>query len=299
MKKICELFIRCTRAYSLPMSIMAWFIPFVYAALHKGNIFLGVLAFAGIISLHLAANMFDDFIDYQRHKKVQNQLQKGKCLYFTEKQISEKNFVIFMSVLFLFALLIGCYFIYLFKVPIILIMLITAILCLLYPYSSYYGSGEIIIGTIFSPLVFTGVYYVMLQMFSKELLTLSIPFGIMVVSLLYTHSFLDFNYDKYDSKKTICILCGNKEQAYKFMIFMLFMAYFATFAGLELRILSPAYSLTFLSLFPALSLCKTLQSYIDKEPQDEKEFLCVFNKAQKLTVVYTTLAVIATLINHL
>lgn len=296
MKKF-DLFIRCTRAYSLPMSFMAWLIPFVYGVCRGGDILYGFLALVGITCVHLGANMFDDFIDYQRHKKLKNELQKGKCSYFINNEISEKNFLFSMGGFFLTGLVIGAFFVFLFKTPIVIIMLITGLLCLIYPNSGYFGSGELIIGTIFSPLTFAGVYYVMVQMFSKELLMLSVPFAIIVVTLLYTHSFMDFNYDKADEKKTLCILCGDKERAYKFMVFMIFMAYFATFVGLELKILAPAYSLTFLSLFPALSLGKTLQIYIDREPENEKEFLAVFNKAQMLTVVHTFLTIAAILLS--
>ncbi len=299
MTDVFQLFIKCTRAYSLPMSVMAWLIPFVYGVFSQGNIFYGLIAFLGIISLHLAANMFDDFVDFQRHKKIKNNLQKGKCSYFLDNQISEFSFLFFMSVLFLLALFVGFYFIYLYKTPIIIIMALTSVLCLIYPFSSYFGCGEIIIGTIFSPMVFIGVYYVMMQKFSLELLALSLPFAIMVVVLLYTHSFLDFNYDMCDGKKTICLICRNKKFAYYFLIFLIFFAYFSTLIALILKVVSLAYFLTFFALLPAISLCKSVYNYIDKEPQNEQEFLCVFNKAQNLTVVYTILTIISIIITYI
>jgi len=299
MKKFItmDLFIRCTRAYSLPMSVMAWIIPFVFGVFAKGNILYGLLALIGIAFAHLGSNMFDDFIDYKRHLKENNQLQKGKCSYFLNNELSQKKFFIIMVICFVVALAAGLFFIFVYKFPIAILMAVAGALCLIYPRSSYFGVGELIIGVIFSPLAFTGVYYVMAQSYSLPLLWLSIPFAIMVVALLYAHSFLDFNYDVSDGKKTLCVLCGNKEEAYRLLVFLIITAYFLIFAGVTLYILPPVYFLTYLSGFWAMKLFKGLQNYIDKEPCNEKEFLEVFNKAQALTVVFTLLVILCSVLS--
>lgn len=296
MKKF-DLFVRCTRAYSLPMSVMAWLIPFVFGLAHAGNVFNGILALAGIALAHLGANMFDDFIDYKRHLRENNPLQKGKCDYLINNEISLKTFFILTMLFFGAASAIGVYFIVLFKLPIVVLMIITGLLCLIYPKSSYFGTGELIIGTIFSPLAFIGVYFVMTQSYSKELLLLSIPFGIMVVALLYAHSFMDYNYDKSDKKKTLCILCGSKSNAYILLALLTFLAYFTVFLGVVFKILAPVYCITFLSIFNKTALLNTLKKYIDKEPQTTQEFLSVFNKAQNLTVAFTILTVLSCLVD--
>ncbi len=287
------LFIRCTRAYSLPMSFVAWLIPFVFGIYAQGNIFYGLLTYVGIAFAHLGSNMFDDFIDYRRHLREDNPLQKGKCSYFINDEISQKNFLLLMGVCLGIAILIGLFFIYTHKMPIVLLMIVTGILCLIYPKSSYFGTGELIIGVIFSPLVFTGVYYVMTSSYSAELLWLSISFAIVAVILLYAHSFLDFNYDVSDKKKTLCVLCDDKEGAYKLLVFLIFLIYFFIFAGIILNILTPAYLLTFISGISGLSLCKSLQKYIDEEPKDEAEFLSVFNKAQKFTMIFAVMTILS------
>lgn len=292
-----SLFIRATRAYSLPMSFMAWLIPFTFGLTNHGNIYHGILALFGIAFAHLGANMFDDYIDFRRHLKTKNPLQKGKCDYLINNEISLRMFLIYIALIFTAATAVGIYFIYLYKIPIVILMFITGLLCLIYPKSSYFGTGELIIGTIFSPLAFTGVYYVMCQGLSKELLLLSIPFGVMVVGLLYTHSFMDYNYDKTDGKKTLCILCGNKNNAYTLLALMFFLAYFTIFVGTALKILPPIYCITFLSIFSAKSLLDTLKIYINKEPQNTEEFMGVFNKAQLLTVSFTILIVLSRFIN--
>ena len=48
MKKFLYWF-ECLRAYALPMSIMAWVIPFVFGYTNNGNVFYGLLALVGIV----------------------------------------------------------------------------------------------------------------------------------------------------------------------------------------------------------------------------------------------------------
>ena len=71
------------------MSIMAWLIPFSYGLHNHGNIWYGLIAFVGIICVHLGANLFDDIIDYKnalikQKNKFSLNLKKGKCKFFLE-----------------------------------------------------------------------------------------------------------------------------------------------------------------------------------------------------------------------
>ena len=54
-----KFWIECLRVYSLPMSIMAWAIPFAYGCFHNGNVLYGTIALLGILTAHLGANLFD------------------------------------------------------------------------------------------------------------------------------------------------------------------------------------------------------------------------------------------------
>ena len=83
----------CTRAYSLPMSITAWMIPFALAYFDGGNVVHGLIALAGIICAHLGANLFDDVIDYKNYLKSRKEkhdlnLKKGKCRCFEQNLLT-------------------------------------------------------------------------------------------------------------------------------------------------------------------------------------------------------------------
>lgn len=288
----------CTRAYSLPMSITAWMIPFALAYFDGGNVVHGLIALAGIICAHLGANLFDDVIDYKNYLKSRKEkhdlnLKKGKCRCFEQNLLTIPKALRVCLFLFMAAVIVGIFFIEIYKLPVLIIMAVTGFLCLLYPKSGYFGLSEIIIGTIFSPLLFTGVYYVMTGEFCTKLIWLSVSFALVTICLLYTDFFLDYNSDKIAGKKTIPVLTGSKENAYFFYIFVIFLIYANLFLGIHSHIFPVKYTLIFISIIPALNTIKTLQKYIDKEIKDEKDFMKAMNNVQKFVLVFAILCVIS------
>lgn len=297
MKKLF-LWIQCTRAYSLPMSVTAWAIPFSLGCFNDGNILYGFIALVGIICAHLGANLFDDIIDYKGYLKNSAKngninLKKGKCKCFIENQIS--LFAAYKAVVFLFfiAVLTGIFFVYIYKLPVLIIMAIAAFLCLLYPKSGRFGLSELIIGFMFSPLLFTGVYFVMTGGLSQKLEWMSLSFALVTITLLYTDFFLDYNSDKINGKKTIPVISGSKNNAYYFYIFIIFLIYANLFFGIHAHIFSLKYLLIFLSVFPALKTMRNLQYYIDKEIHDEKDFMSAMNDVQKFVASFAALCIIS------
>lgn len=286
-----------TRAYALPMSLMAWVIPFAYAYTNKGNILHGFLALVAIICVHLGANLFDDIIDYKKHIKDKERnsslnLKKGKCKYFIEETISVKKALVVVFGLFSIACLIGGYFVFLYKLPIIILMGVTGLLCLLYPVSGFWGLSEIIIGLIYAPLLFTGVYYVMTGDFSSMLEWLSLSFALVTVTLLYTDFFLDYNTDKAGGKRTLPVLCGNKTNAYYLYIFIIFLIYANLFFGIHSHVFSLKHGLILVSIIPALKTIKNLQYYLTREIKDEKAFMATMMDVQKYIAIFAVLCVV-------
>ena len=107
MKENFKLFCTLTRAYSLPISVMSWLVPFLFALFNKGNVLYGIIALFGIVVLHLASNLFDDIIDYSRElwdikrgKKIDFNFQKGKCCCIIENKITFKKAILINIILF-------------------------------------------------------------------------------------------------------------------------------------------------------------------------------------------------------
>lgn len=295
MKKVL-IWYECLRAYALPMSIMAWLIPFCAGVFDGGNKAYGILALLGIIFAHLGANLFDDVIDYKKFLKNKEEnsalnLKKGKCKFFFDGTLTVKKGALIAFSLFFCACLIGLFFVYLYKFPVIILMTVTGILCLFYPKSGYYGLSEIIIGTIYAPLLFTGVYYVMTGAFSQKLEWISLAFALVTLTLLYTDFFLDYTSDKEGGKRTLPILSGSKINAYYFYIFIIFLIYAIIFLGIHAQVLSMKTLIIFLSMFQALKTVENLQNYIETDIKDEAAFLKTMNDVQKFIAIFTILCV--------
>src|SRR5574344_2135588 len=127
-----------SRGYTTPVTIMSWSVPFIFSLSEGGNIFFGILALVGILSVHLGVNLFDDVVDYYLEKNktkkgIQNTInfQKGKCKYIIEGHTTYKIILLITFCLFALGGLIGLFFIWKCGLPVLFIMLITAILCIL------------------------------------------------------------------------------------------------------------------------------------------------------------------------
>ena len=286
-----------TRAYSLPMSVMAWSIPFAFGCFNKGNILYGIIALVGIICAHLGANLFDDIIDYKNYLKSKEKksfvnLKKGKCQCFCDNSLTMKTAVKTTCLLFLIAIVVGLFFIKIYMLPIILLMGITGVLALIYPIAGRIGLCETIIGTIFSPLLFTGVYYVMTATISAKLLWLSFSFALVTITLLHTDFFLDYTTDKKDGKKTFCTISGSKNNAYYLYLFIIFLIFASIFMGVHLKIFSVKYFLIFLAIPFALNSAKKLMKFIEKDIENEKDFMSAMNATQSFIAIFSILCIV-------
>ena len=58
-------YMECSRIFSLPMTILSWFVIFVYSLIDSGNVFYGLLALVGLCFAHLGTNLLDDYFDYK------------------------------------------------------------------------------------------------------------------------------------------------------------------------------------------------------------------------------------------
>lgn len=292
LKKLSILFTAC-RGYSLPISLMSWLVPFLFALMSGGSLFSGLIALFGIIVLHMGVNIFDDAIDYtlakkriEKGKQEDFNFQQGKCIYIFNKELSLKQYYIISISLFLMGLLIGLFFLTVVGLKLLYIIIPTAILCLLYPILGYLGLGEVIVATIFSPLLYSGVYFVMTGKYSYEILILSISTGFLVVSVLHNHMLMDYKLDEKSRKITLCRLCKSEKNALRLLGIIIILAYINILFWILLGNLDICYLISFLSLPFAIKLYKDMGN-----PQIE--FLEKFLLPEKLLSIFTLLLCIS------
>lgn len=322
MKNLVSFWFKTTRAYSLPMSIMSWSVPFVFGITDKGNILYGIIALIGIIFAHLGVNMFDDFVDFLIAKKNANAegeivLQKGKCAYLLNKELTFKQLALVICVLFTLAVLCGLYLTVKTGFTVVIITAIAGVIGLLYPLLSFVALGEIAVGVIFAPLLYTGVYYVMTGGFALELFPVAISTGILTIGLLHAHMFLDIDYDKPNNKRTLCLLAGSKENAVRNQLYIMALGYINIIAFVLMQKIANIYLITLLSLPTAVMLYKIMRAGIInpdekihtniffgilenmQEYKENRNFMITFMTARNVMVEFTILVCLAKVISEI
>ena len=322
---ITKIWLIAVRAYSLPVSIMSWFVPFIFACFKNGNINYGLLSLLGIITLHMATNLFDDAIDYTREKqkidkglKKDFNFQKGKCACIFEGKLTLRQYYIVSFILFLIPGIIALYFIFLYGTNLLYIIIPSAILCTLYPLLGCLGLGEIIVAIVFSPLLYLGVFYSMTGFFSLEILLISISTGLLSVAVLHNHMLLDFKYDEDNRKITLCRLCRNEKNAFILLVIIILFAYINIIFSVFFKILSPYFLMTLFSIPTALTLFKVMNLHIQNPnekinttifmgntnaiknfPIEQRDFLIKFLIVRNLLSIFTLLICIAVVLSKI
>ncbi len=215
MKKII-FWLNCARAFSLPMTVMSWLVVFLYAVKSGGDVLNGLLALVGVSFAHLAGNLTDDYIDYgilSKDEKMMMSAVKTKCCFLRDGSVTLKQMRNVIALFCGIALLTGVILFFRSGEGVIWLTAAGGILTLTYARFSLVGLSEIVIGLLFGPLMFEGIYYVMMKTFSFEVLILSIAVVMFTVAVLYVHTLLDYDSDEVSHKNTLCRRIVDKDRA--------------------------------------------------------------------------------------
>ncbi|MDR1351181.1 MAG: prenyltransferase [Zoogloeaceae bacterium] len=260
------------RPRALPQSLLPALLAVCFAAQTDGfSGGLALLAVAGVICGHLAANLFDDYFDYRKRKTDYRDHLKhegfrariGKCLYLTSGNATLQQLLLAALIFMSLALFLGGVIFYFRGAVIFWIAGMTALLSLFYSGPplrlSYRGLGEIVIGLIFGPMNMLGVYYAACGEVSSPLILISIPVGLLAMNIVYVHSIMDFIPDKKVGKRTLAVFLNHHSAMLAVLFFVLFSPYaiigfgiwrgdFSRFYGLLLCTLPMAAALFYMML---------------------------------------------------
>lgn len=201
-----------SRLFSIPMSILSWLVIFVFALKQGGNILNGIIALIGIVSAHLATNLFDDYVDY---KVLPENSQRYKCAYIKDGKATLNSVLKVVIIYLLIASICGFFLFLRCGFPVIGLAIVGGIIVLIYAKLSQRGLSEFAVGIAFGPLLFEGTYFVMTKNFSLEVFILSLAVVMFTIGLMYVHTILDFEGDMCAHKKTLVCRIGNKNIALK------------------------------------------------------------------------------------
>ncbi|MFQ8627068.1 MAG: hypothetical protein ACLSA2_11765 [Candidatus Gastranaerophilaceae bacterium] len=142
VEKIC-FWLKNSRIFSLPMTLLSWLVIFVYSLKFNGNVINGLAALVGIACAHLATNLFDDYMDY---KKLSDNSQKCKCAYIKEGYATLDDVLRVVIIYCGIAFLTGVFLTYRAGFPVIALAFVGGMLTLLYAKLSQVGLSEVAVG---------------------------------------------------------------------------------------------------------------------------------------------------------
>lgn len=259
----------CSRVFALPMTILSWLVIFTFSYLDSGNLFLGLISLAGLCFAHLGANVLDDYFDYQslikqvgfnKSEYLKNS-QKTKCRYLVAGIIKPMELLLLGGVYLLLALAIGVFLYFKCGVGVVYFAFIGGAIALLYPFLSRIRLSEVLVAAAYGPALFGGVFYVMTGTYEAEAFWLSLPTMFMTVVLLYAHTVMDYNYDKYEGKKTLANTFSTMEKSLVVLKYLFIAAYLSLILLCVLDILDWQVYIVFLTIPLAVDLYKSLKDF--------------------------------------
>ena len=278
MKKL-KIWMQNARKASLAQSMLPAILAVVIAINEaEFNIFLAILAVLGVVSAHLGMNLADDFFDYkvntaESRKELSRQGIRARIVkypYLTSNESTLQDLKKAIVLFLLFAAIMGGIILTVrFNWLIVLIAFLTLFLGISYsgfPFKfSYIGLGELVIGIIFGPLLMMGVYIASANRLDSSVVLASIPVGLLVVNILFTHSFIDKKADESANKMTFARLLKTNKANLTASVLFNFIPYLIIVVGVVLKYLHPLYLLIFLVLPRSIWLIKSLFEFAKSE----------------------------------
>ncbi len=231
--------LNCARVYSLPITVLNWFVIFIYSIKHGGNPILGLIAVVGIGFVHMATNLIDDYFDY----KILEKELKAAIMTFLAISAAIGAVLFFTS---------GIY--------VALLAFLGLIMAITYQKFSLKGLGEIAVIITFGPLLYEGVYYVMTSKFSPEVLILSLACALFTNTILYAHMLMDFDGDECSHKTTLCRNLKTKESALDFIL-VFYISSYIMILYLAIKSHNYLYLLTYLTTPLIIDLYLSLKNF--------------------------------------
>lgn len=274
------------RPISLPQSLLPALTA--VALSYGGAEFDGIAAavsVVGVVFLHLAFNLLDDWFDYkagsaEARQKVSNEGFRGRLVkypYLTSGEATHSQLLRAVAVMLLLAASMGAVIVVLRGWAVL--WWVSAALLIGVSYSGgplklgFRGLGELAIFIMFGPLLMTGVYYAVTGALGWSIVLLSIAVGMLVTNIVYSHSVLDSIPDKKMGKKTMAHLMGSERGQIVLSALLNLLPYLVVAAGVALGQLHPAYLAVFAVAPVSLWLVGSLNDFVrHRETPAEPKF---------------------------
>ena len=190
--------VQATRYWALPVSTMPVVVTFAYLFC-EGLVPGGAtpwIAFAlsllGVVLLHSAGNVLSDWADYRSGVDNENAFAVPNLVF---GKFQPREYLVFSIILFVAGCLAGLGVVLLSGVGVLVVGAAGVFLTVLYSFLKYHALGDLDIFIIFGVLTVLGTAFAVTRVFCPETLVLSLPLGIITVSVLHANNTYDIPSD--------------------------------------------------------------------------------------------------------
>ncbi len=213
------------------------------------NLLLLVLTLLGAVVLHSAGNVLSDWFDYRKGVDSEKAYAVDSLV---KKRFQPEEFMRFSILLFVCGCAIGVALVLLCGLPVLWIGLAGAALTALYSFLKYHALGDLDIFLIFGILIVAGTSAVFCgNVVWEAVLVLSIPIGIITVSVLHANNTIDIETDREAGIKTLAMLLGPKTSVTLYQAYMV-IPFLYVVAAVILGAIHPLSLLCLLAIVPAV-----------------------------------------------
>ncbi len=229
------------------------------------NLYYSLLAFIGLLLLHISTNVLNDYYDYKSgiDRATRRTPFSGGSGILPAELLKPNSVFRLGIVCFLLAVPIGIYFVLITGWQLLPLLLLGAIFVLLYtPYLTRLAWPELVAGSGLGTLPVLGAYFVQTGTYTLPAVIAAIPSGILVHNLLFLNEFPDTEADKKAGRKTLPITLG-KSKASKLYVLTTVIVYLWIIGGVITGFLPLATFTALLTIPFAIKAIKGAINYND------------------------------------
>ena len=212
-----------TRYWSFPVSTMPVVVTFAYLFANRqvpsGALPWVVLALSllGVVILHSAGNLLSDWFDYRTGVDNKDAYAVPNLVF---GKFQPKEYLFFSIILFVLGVMIGLCIVMMSGVGVLIVGVIAFALTVLYSFLKYHALGDLDIFIVFGILPVIGLAYAVTGEWCWDALVLSLPIGLITVSVLHANNTIDIPTDRAAGIKTFAMVIGEKASVVLYCCYM-------------------------------------------------------------------------------
>ena len=297
MKHTLKEWVATTRYWSFPVSTMPIVVTFAYlfaeGKLPAGGTPWAILALSllGVVLLHSAGNLLSDWFDYRSGVDNAEAFAVPNLVF---AKFQPKEYLILSIVLFVLGSAVGLTIVAMSGIGVLIVGAIAVVLTVLYSFLKYHALGDADIFLIFGVLTVIGLAYAVTGSWCWEALVLSLPIGIITVSVLHANNTIDIPSDGAAGIKTFAMILGEKPSAILYCCYMV-LPFLCVVVAVIAGLLPPLALLCLIAGLKAYHNFKQAASY--KTAGREAMKMLDLNSAQ-LQLQFSLLLAVGLIISH-